>query len=84
MRVRVMNGNGTKDLGFGEYVGDVPVVAVAVGSGEELHLLSLHEPFNVPDPLPDGGQIIEIPDNPKIILDSGDTVYGCQVWWKRV
>ena len=82
MRVKVWNGTQSEYLGEGDYVGDVPVVAVEVQGTGGKWLLSLEEPKNLPDPLPKGGVIRELPDNPKIILDSGQTVYGCQVWWE--
>lgn len=31
-----------------------------------------------------GGRLTRIRDNPKIVLDDGRVVYGCQVWWGPV
>ena len=31
-----------------------------------------------------GWELDALPSNPKIELDSGEVVYGCQVWWTRV
>lgn len=31
-----------------------------------------------------GGELEIVEDNPRILLDSGDIVYGCQVWWEFV
>jgi hypothetical protein len=32
------------------------------------------------DMVPEGATVKKLPRNPKIVLDSGRTVYGCQVW----
>lgn len=83
MRVRVRSGDGTEDLGEGTYVGDVTVYFVRHPDG---HLSSL-ENAEVPPPddmVPPGAEVVKSDDNPKIKLDSGGTVYGCQVWWEPI
>jgi hypothetical protein len=82
-RVRVWNGDQSEYLGEGNYVGNVKVYFVRMDDGS---IRSLHNAEEEPEPyqIPNGGEIISSDDNPKIILDSGDTVYGCQVWWEPV
>lgn len=83
-RVKVWNGDQSQFLGEGEYVGDVPVYFIRMPDDT---LRSLH---NAEEPPPKefleetGGKLVKMPRNPKIKLDSGDTVYGCQVWWEPV
>jgi len=31
-----------------------------------------------------GAVVKKSPANPKIVLDSGQVVYGCQVWWSQL
>ena len=82
-RVKVMSGDGQKFLGLGNLVGHVDVYAIWAND----RLISLPDPSKKPDQeLLDktGGELIEILTNPKIALDSGEIVYGCQVWWEKV
>lgn len=79
MRVRVHNGDGSEYLGEGTMVGKVAVTAIFRGES----LLSLHDAEqDVTMLMQPGDQLVKAGDNPKIVLDSGDTVYGCQVWWE--
>lgn len=80
-RVRVWNGDQSRYLGEGKYVGDVTVYAVKMPDGS---ITSEKNPEVEPTNPPEEGKIICLPMNPKIILDSGETVYGCQVWWEKV
>lgn len=82
-RVRVSNGDRSKDLGLGTYVGDVPVYFIVMPDGSLQSRTNAEEPPSGPE-VPAGAQVVKSPDNPKIILDSGETVYGCQVWWGPV
>lgn len=81
MRVKVLNGDGTQELGFGEYVGDVGVYVTNM-PGVIQSMTMAEEP--IPPELLQGRQQHFIPNNPKIVLDSGEVVYGCQVWWEPV
>lgn len=68
---------------LGRYVGDVTVYFIAMPDG------SLRSNHNAEEPppeniIPKGTRVVKSESNPKIILDSGDTVYGCQVWWSPV
>ena len=89
MRVRVMSGNRETSLGEGEIVGYETVYVIGLDEGPALEntgraFLSLDDPTIRPSysfVKEIGGTLIEIPDNPKIQLDSGDIVYGAQVWW---
>lgn len=77
IRVRVRSGDGTKDLGKGTYVGDVDVY-YATKDGVLLSLQNAEAP-PMPGDLPAGAVVRKSHGNPKIILDTGEVVYGCQV-----
>jgi hypothetical protein len=81
-RVSVRDGSGQKELGLGTYVGD-EMVWVAVGPGGE-QLLSSKDATVPPTDVPDGYELQRLGKNPKIQMDNGDVVYGCQVWWEPV
>lgn len=80
-RVKVRSGDGSEDLGLGTYVGDVDVYYIRMPNGT---LQSLANAELQPTDVPPGGKVLKSSGNPKILLDSGDTVYGCQVWWEDV
>lgn len=82
-RVRVWNGDRSKFLGEGWYVGDVTVYFVRMPNGTLTSLPDAEKPPAL-DQLPKGARLVKSDDNPKIKLDSGDVVYGCQVWWEPV
>ena len=50
------------------------------------NLQSLHnaEEEPPPDMVPEGAEVHCTEDNPKIRLDSGRVVYGCQVYWEPI
>lgn len=81
MRVKVWNGDHTEYLGEGEYVGDVTVYIIQMPDGN-IQSVKNAEEKPPPEMIPPGAFLRESPDNPKIVLDSGDVVYGCQVWWE--
>jgi hypothetical protein len=78
MRVNVWNGDRTKFLGLGNYEEDVVVYFMEMPDGS---LQSLKNAEERPDMVPEGAKVILSEGNPKIVLDSGRVVYGCQVWW---
>ncbi len=82
-RVDVHSGDGSVHLGEGTYVGDVSVYVIQMPDG---NLQSLSNAEQEPDPsdIPPGGYVRVSHNNPKIVLDSGQIVYGCQVWWEEV
>lgn len=81
-RVRVYDGTGKELLGEGTYVGDVQAYAMLMPDGS---LQSLRDAEQPPDPrLCPGGELVSLGRNPKIVLDGGRVVYGCQVWWGPV
>jgi len=82
-RVRVWNGDQTQYLGEGKYVGEADVYFIRRPDGS---ILSNHNAEIEPDPseVPDDCVVVSSTGNPKIVLDNGDTVYGCQVWWEPV
>lgn len=80
-RVRVWNGDQSEFLGEGDYVGNVAIYAIQMPDG------SLRSNTNAevePDEVPEGGVVRRMNNNPKIVLDNGQTVYGCQVWWEPI
>lgn len=85
MRVKVWSGDGKTYLGEGKLVDRETVYFWEDGDG----ILSIDPPTEPPpeDVIEQmeqkGYTLIEWPSNPKIILDDGTIVYGCQVWWKR-
>jgi hypothetical protein len=80
-RVEVWNGDRSQYLGKGRYVGDVTTYAILDADGA---LRSMKNAEKKPTKVPEGCEISELPNNPKIILDDGTVVYGCQVWWNYV
>ena len=80
-RVEVWNGDKSEFLGKGRYVGDVKVYFVRLEDGTIVSNRNAEEQPN-PELIPYGADIIKAGKNPKIILDNGNIVYGCQVWWQ--
>lgn len=80
LRVQVRTGDDQESLGEGEYAGTVPVYFIVMPDGS---LQSRHNAEEEPSPeeVPEGARVERTLGNPKIVLDSGDVVYGCQVWW---
>jgi len=81
MRVEVWNGDRSKHLGEGTMVGwaDVYVWRDTRDGSLKSPKFAEEKPEGFPE---DMFEVIE--GNPKIVLDSGDTVYGCQTWWREV
>lgn len=75
MRVRVKDGLGKTELGFGTLVDHVTVYAKRSSEGGLVSLRFAEEPF-------EGAQALA--DNPKFEMDDGSVRYGCQVWWEPV
>lgn len=87
IRVEVWDGTGENYLGKGYYVGLATVNIVRSPDGTIL------SESNAEDPPSDsfmkqvekaGGDFERLTNNPKIELDSGKVVYGCQVWWQPI
>ena len=83
MRVRVHDGSGENLLGEGTYEGNVKVYFFQMPDGN-LQSLQNAEEEPSPEMIPEGAELICTDDNPKIRLDSGEVVYGCQVWWSPI
>lgn len=83
-KVRVYAGDGKTLLGIGTYTGDVTVWFWRMPGG---NLLSNEDAGVKPDEVQtqaiekEGGRIMSSEDNPRIVLEDGRVVYGCQVWW---
>ena len=85
-RLRVQNGDRSKDLGEGTYLGDVKLYFFRMPDGslrsrsdaEEEPSEALLEELQQA-----GGKLVTM-ENPKIELDSGEIVYGCQTWWSPI
>jgi hypothetical protein len=88
MRVDVWNGDRTECLGQGDYnevttVYFIKKVEYNSDDGEPyLVLSSLQNAEEKPEGLSDD-EVLTMHDCPKIVLDSGKVVYGCQVWWQE-
>jgi hypothetical protein len=81
MRVRVWNGDQSEYLGEGNYLGEVTVYYIVMPDGS-LRSCSNAEEQPPQEMIPPGATVQAAPGNPKIVLDSGEVVYGCQVWWE--
>lgn len=83
-RVRVWNGDQSEYLGEGDYVGEATVYFIRSDDGTMIS--SQEDAETEPDPatLPEGARVMCSENNPKIKLDNGQIVYGCQVWWEPV
>jgi hypothetical protein len=87
MRVDVWSGDGETNLGQGTLVGYGRVYTWWGLNGE---LVSEHDAGKCPGRLRRfwcrmvGRPVTRTESNPIIVLDSGRTVYGCQVWWTPV
>ena len=82
MRVKVWSADRSEFLGEGTLIGLATVYVISTSEG----ILSADNAEEKPslDMLPEGAELIAIPSNPKIELNSGKVVYGCQAWWYRV
>lgn len=79
-RVKVWNGDKSKYLGEGTMVGFVPVYIIRNPEGGiSSNTFAEEKPEGIPDEL-----IEKIDSNPKIVLDDGRIVYGCQTWWSPI
>jgi hypothetical protein len=78
MRVKVWNGDQSEYLGEGTFVGYATVYFIANLDGS---ITSCDNAEKKPEGIPEE-RIIESGNNPKIKLDNGRIVYGCQVWWQ--
>jgi hypothetical protein len=83
MRVRVYDDSGENYLGEGVYTGNVAVYFIVMPDGS-LRSCSNAEEEPTPDMIPPGAEVHKSDDNPKIVLDNGRVVYGCQVWWEPI
>lgn len=83
MRCRVFDGSGEIPLGEGVYEGNAKVyfMVLADGSLQSLQNAEVEPPA---DEIPEGAEVVCSEDNPKIRLDDGQVVYGCQVWWEII
>ncbi len=78
-RAKVATENGTV---LGQYVGDVTVYVINHPRGALVsNKLAETRPTDE-EVAKIGGTLEKIDGNPKIVLDNGEVVYGCQVWWE--
>jgi len=94
MRVEVWNGDKSKNLGHGTLLEDVKIhtVMVALPDGSAAMLSDPKNPEVKPPPptFPDGKpmpqELYRYHEGltPKILLDTGETVYGCATWWNPI
>jgi hypothetical protein len=88
-RVKVWSGDQKEYFGEGDYVGEVQVYVVAMPDGSIQSLVNAEERPTEEAVAEIGGKLIELGENPKIVLDNKlpdgrKVVYGCQVWWAPV
>lgn len=88
-KVKVWSGDQSEYWGEGTYVGDVPVFFVATPDGSIRSLADAEVRPSDEVIAQMGGELIEVGDNPKIVLDNEvpsdpgrKVVYGCQCWWE--
>jgi len=88
MRVEVWNGTGETYLGKGYFVGLVDVYAIHTGPFG--YILSEEDPTKEPSEEnlkwaeENGGEYSLIKLNPKLKMDDGRIIYGCQCWWQPI
>ncbi len=82
MRVKVMDGMGVDLLGYGSLVGHADVYAIKMPDGSLRSLENAEEAPPEEFVRDSGGELVRIESNPKIVLDDGRVLYGCQVWWE--
>lgn len=86
-RIRALSGDGSTDLGEGVLIGEARVFLFHRSSDGSV--LSLEDAETIPDQetidrfLKDGCALFSI-NTPKIKMDSGQVVYGAQVWWEEL
>jgi hypothetical protein len=83
-RVQVYSGDGQQDLGLGTWIGEVTVYFVRCPDGSLKSMRNAEEKPSDELVAELGGELACHENNPKIELDSGGIVYGCQVWWAPV
>ncbi len=87
-RVKVTSGDGQTQMGEGTYMGDVEVNVFwseAEGVMKSLSDAQSKPTDEIVAEMKSQGYEYELfGESPKIILDSGETVYGCQVWWTPI
>lgn len=85
-RVEVTSGDWSCVLGHGRLLGYTDVWVFQSRQTDRLALREIteYEPSEavVRDWESRGARLAHVPSNPKIMLDSGEVVYGCQVWWR--
>ena len=83
MMVNVWDSARTQLLGVGVYEGDVDVYFAV--NDETQEAMSKQDPTEdiAEADLPAGFRV-EKTKSPKIVLNTGLTVYGCQVWWEVI
>ena len=86
IRVKVLSGDQTEVLGYGNYDEDVSLYFFASPETSDVIFSETNPEEKPSDELiaemkEKGFHLVEHPNNPKIVMDSGKVVYGCQVWW---
>jgi hypothetical protein len=87
-RVHVMSANGKKDLGYDTYMGRVPMSEIPDETPDVVAFDHTPIPLRADEEaalnaLVEGLYGIDA-TMPKILLDSGETIYGFQCWWIEV
>ena len=86
VRVAVLDGSGKNFIGGGYLVGRVDVWLYRTPDGLRSATDAEKEP--TPEMIKEaeavGASFECVKGNPKIVMDNGRVVYGCQVWWTPV
>lgn len=84
MRVRIIYGDGRKLPKCGNYKVNVTVFAILMPD-KSIHNLDNPEIKPTEKEISEsGGDLMILKKNPKIVLDGGKIVYGCQVTWRKI
>ncbi len=87
-RVHVWRGDQTKDLGYGTYMGDVPCDTISQEEVERIEGFLGPSDSEPADPhLANEAYLFMIETRQpvaKIVLESGETIYGHLCWWEFV
>lgn len=81
-RVKVWNGDKSSCLGEATYLGEAVVYCIRNDNDDTI--ASAPNPEIEPSYVPYGSELIKLVNNPKFKLDSGEIVYGCQIWWEDI
>ena len=83
-KVKVVSGDSRTDLGQGTYIGEADIYLLRDKNGSVFIPDQPEHPISEETLVRNRLTLSKVEQTPKIRLDSGETVYGCQVWWAPV